>query len=273
MARARKRHVQTEMAFPKRGGFRDGAGRPPKGERSSQPHKRRDRHLARNPVHATIRVVEDLGITLRRREMRLAIRWATLAAARHEQFRIVHFSIQHNHIHLLVEAEHKTALARGMQGFQISAAKHINRSIRERTGKKRKGGVFADRYHSRALTSPRAVRHALAYVLNNWRRHQEDRAHKARNWKLDPFSTAIDFPGWRELGDSPFLYRAPPGYEAMIVWRPRTWLLSEGWKRHGMISVYDVPGPMKPATKDPQRVEPASRRSLPGVRRPTGCTR
>ncbi|MEO8706104.1 MAG: transposase [Kofleriaceae bacterium] len=250
MARPRKRHVQTEITFPKRGGFRKGAGRPPKGERSSEPHKKRPRHLSRHPVHVTIRVVDGLA-TLRRRDIRLAVRWATLTTARREDFRIVHFSIQGNHLHLLVEAQHKQALARGMQGFQISAAKHINRAIGERTGEKRKGKVFADRYHARELTTPREVRHALAYVLNNWRRHGEDRAPKAQSWTLDPFSTAIDFGGWKELGDSPFLYRPPAGYDGMIVWRAKTWLLSEGWKKHGLISAFDVPGPMKKVPRAP----------------------
>jgi REP element-mobilizing transposase RayT len=200
----------------------------------------------------TIRAVPGLG-TLRRRSIRLAVRWATLTTAAREDFHIVHFSIQSNHLHLLVEADSKEALARGMQGFQISAAKLINRAIGARTGERRKGQVFADRYHPRALTTPREVRHAIAYVLNNWRRHQEDRAVAAKAWKLDPYSTAIDFAGWKELGSSPFLYRTPPGYEGMIVWRPKTWLLAEGWKKHGMISVFDVPGPMKSARASVRR--------------------
>jgi REP element-mobilizing transposase RayT len=239
MARPRKRHVQQQLVFPRHGGKRPRAGRPPKGERSSERHERRAAHDRRHPVHVTIRVVPGLG-TLRKREIYKAIRWATLTTAAREDFHIVHCSVQSNHLHLLVEAQGTQALARGMQGFQISAAKHINRTIGKRRGEKRRGKVFADRHHRRTLTSPRQVRHALAYVLNNWRRHEEDRA---KTWKLDPFSTAIDFPGWKELGDSPFLYRTPPGYEAMIGWLPKTWLLREGWKKHGQLSVYDVPGP------------------------------
>jgi REP element-mobilizing transposase RayT len=241
MRQVRKRHVQVELRFPQRGGVRKGAGRPAKGPRASERHEQRPRHLARHPVHVTIRVVDGIG-TLRRRDLRLAIRWATLAIAARDDFRIVHFSIQSNHIHLIVEAAHQGALARGMQAFQISAAKHINRTLGERTGVKRKGTVFPDRYHLRALTTPRQVRHALVYVLNNWRRHGEDRASATKTWKLDPFSTAIDFGGWKELGDSPVLYRTPAGYQGMIVWRPRTWLLSEGWKKHGPPSVFDIPG-------------------------------
>jgi REP element-mobilizing transposase RayT len=244
MARLRTRHVQQAMTFPTHGGKRAGAGRPAKGPRSSEPHKRRLGHDRRHPVHVTIRVVIGLG-TLRRRDIWMAIREATITVARREDFRIVHASVQGNHLHLLLEAAGKSALSRGMQGFQISAAKHMNAAISKRTGERRRGQVFADRYHARALTSPRAVRHCLSYVLNNWRRHGEDRKALARTWKVDPFSTGVDFPGWKELGDSPLLYRTPKTYQSLVVWRPKTWLLNESWKQHAAISVFEVPGPAK----------------------------
>jgi REP element-mobilizing transposase RayT len=192
----------------------------------------------------TIRVAGDIG-SLRKRDMYMAIRDATITTARREDFRIIHFSIQSNHIHLVVEAMSKAALSRGMQGFQISAARHINAAIGERSGVRRRGPVFPDHYHARALTSPRAVRHALSYVLNNWRRHREDLAAVTRGRRVDPYSTGIDFGGWAELADSPVLYRAPAGYQRMITWLPRTWLLRTGWIRHGPISVFEVPGPRK----------------------------
>jgi REP element-mobilizing transposase RayT len=242
MARTRKKHVQQDLTFKTHGGKRRGAGRPAKGKRSSEPHKVRRAHDPRHPVHVTIRVADDIG-SLRRRDMYAAIREATITTARRQDFRIVHFTIQGNHLHLLVEAASKTALSRGMQGFQISAAKHINAAITARTGVRRSGAVFPDHYHSRALSSPRAVRHALAYVLNNWRRHGEDRAGLARRWKLDPFSTAVDFAGWKELESSPCFYRPPASYKPLLVWLPETWLLRTGWAKYGPISVYEVPGP------------------------------
>jgi REP element-mobilizing transposase RayT len=249
MGRPRKHHVQQSFEFKSHGGKRAGAGRPRKGKRSSERHEKREPHDRRHPVHVTIRVVPGLG-TLRKRHYYKAIRWATIAVAAHARFRIVHFSIQSNHMHLLVEATSQRALARGMKGFQISAAKHINRTIGERNGEpRRRGQVFADRYHKHELTSPREVRHALAYVLNNWRRHGED---ATRTWKLDPYSTAVDFGGWKELGDSPFLYRTPPTYEGLVVWRPRTWLLQKGWSKHGQLSVYEVPGPAPASAARPR---------------------
>jgi REP element-mobilizing transposase RayT len=93
-----------------------------------------------------------------------AMRDASIIAALRERFRIVHISLQRTHVHMLVEAETKAALARGMQGFQISAARNINTVLGD--GKRRRRGkVFAERYHLEVITSPTRARHALAYVL------------------------------------------------------------------------------------------------------------
>ncbi len=243
MPRLRKKHVQQTFEYRSHGGKRAGAGRPPKGKRSSEPHKTRDAIDARHPQHVTTRVVDGLG-SLRKKDIYLAIREATLAVFRHDLFQIVHASIQRNHLHLLVEAAHKDALAKGMRVFLGSAAQRINRTLSKRTGVCRRGAVFADRYHSRALTTPRQVRHCLSYVLNNWRRHQED---QGRDWNVDPFSTGLWFPGWKERADSPLLYKPPPTYVWLITWLPKTWLLREGWKKHAPISVREVPGPMPKA--------------------------
>jgi len=155
----------------------------------------------------------------------------------------VQMSIQRNHVHLLVEADHKEALSRGMQGFSISAAKRVNAAITARTGVRRRGKVVDDRFHARPLTSPRAVRHALAYVLNNHRRHGEDRVGVARTWKADPFSSGPVFFDWKELEGSPFLWPLRPTYQPLLVLRPRTWLLARGWKdHHPLISTGEVFG-------------------------------
>src|SRR5258705_11835477 len=129
-----------------------------------------------------------------------------------------------------------------MQGFQISAAKHLNAAIsRGRPGSRRRGSVFPDRYHAEIITSPRQARHALAYVLLNWRKHQEDRSAKTRHWKIDWFSSAGMFPGWAEYGDEPFMWRGPVTYDPLVVYQPRTWLLREGWRKAGSISCREVP--------------------------------
>ena len=192
-------------------------------------------------MHVVLRVVRAVG-GLRRRSVYHAIRAATLTAARREDFRIVHLSVQRTHIHLIVEAHDKDALASGMQGFQISAAKHLNAAISDgRPGPRRRGPVFPDRYHAEIITSPRQARHAISYVLNNWHKHDEDRAELARTWRIDPYSSGVMFPDWKERIDEPFLWRGPPTYDPLMVRRPQSWLLREGWKRHGLISYREVP--------------------------------
>jgi REP element-mobilizing transposase RayT len=194
-------------------------------------------------VHVTLRAVAAVG-SLRRRVTYHAIREATLTTARREGFRIVHLSVQRTHVHLLVEAKNKETLAVGMQGFQISAAKHLNAAISKgRPGPRRRGSVFPDRYHAEIITSPTQARHTLSYVLNNFRKHGEDRAQPMREWQVDWFSSGAMFPGWTEYGDDEvFLWRGPPSYEPLLVFRPQTWLLAEGWKKiSATISCREVP--------------------------------
>jgi REP element-mobilizing transposase RayT len=252
MVSVRKRHHQQALVFKTWGGKRRGAGRPPRARRSSEPHKKRETFRATEPLHVNIRVERDVG-RLRKRHMYKALREATIVVTKHEDFRIVHLSIQSNHVHFVVEAQHKTALAKGMQGFQISAARHINRAITERMGKARRGRVFSDRYHARVLKTPKTVRNALAYVLNNWRRHQEHRAAWTSGWAMDPFSSAIQFDGWKQMERELVYRKPPPTYLPLIVWLPKTWLLREGWRRHGLISLDEVPGPLAPPRRQAKR--------------------
>jgi putative transposase len=216
----------------RRGGKRPNAGRPSTRVRPSERHKRREPFLASQPLHIVTRVLPRVG-SLRRRDLYAAIRDATITVAKHGTARIVHLSIQRTHVHLIVEAKHKTALAKVMQSLLISAARMINRVLGQR------GTVFGDRYHATVLKTPRQVRNCVAYVLNNWRHHGEDRD---RRWTVDPFSSAISFGGWKELEGRPFGFRPPPTYASLIVWLPKTWLLSTGWRKHGRIGAREVPG-------------------------------
>lgn len=227
----------------------------PKKPNAGVPHVEREAFKPSEPVHVTLRVGGEIG-RLRTRAKYAAIREATIAVLKYEDFRIVHVSIQGTHIHLLVEAAGRAALSRGMKAFEVSAAKHLNAAVSKagswwqraklrRAGealpKRRKGSVFADRYHSTVIRSPRHARHELAYVLNNWRKHREDRTDVARGWQIDPFATGWLFQGWKERADEPFAWKLRETYEPMPVWWPRTWLLSEGWRRHGLISTLEVP--------------------------------
>jgi REP element-mobilizing transposase RayT len=241
MARARKRHVQVELPWRTRGGRRVGAGRPPKGREAGVAHDRRPAVTARHPLHVSTKLVRAVG-NLRRHRAYAAIRAALRVAARRADMRVVHISIQANHLHLIVEADSAEALSRGMQAFQISAAKRLNAEAPRPGGVRRRGRVFADRYHAVAITTPRVARHTLAYVLNNWRRHREDEPLAHRGWRVDPYSSGVAFVGWKE---HPEPWPIPPGYEPLPVARPRSWLLRAGWRGQGAISLFETPGPAR----------------------------
>jgi REP-associated tyrosine transposase len=222
-------HRQLDLDLPSpRGGARPRAGRKPRGPRPSEPHRRRPVLDPRAPLHVVIRGTHRAG-RLRGRAGWRAMRHALIVAARRPDFRICHASIQRTHVHLIVEASDRIALARGMQGFQIACARRYNRLCGT------SGPVFADRYHAVALRGPRQVHHALAYVLNNWRRHRADAG--APDVRFDPFSSAPAFPGWR----GPAFFRRDA--ERLPVVLPTTWLLAVGWRRHGEISPHARPGP------------------------------
>jgi hypothetical protein len=227
------------MVFRTWGGYRKGAGRKQTKRRKSQPHRKRKELNPIHPVHVILRVAPDIR-TLRKLHIYQAIRQATFAVLpRAPEFRICHVSIQGTHVHLLVEAVGEMQLARGMQAFQISAARRINRAISRRTGMLREGNVVVDRYHAEVIDNPRRARHALSYVLNNWRKHGEDRRAFARDWKIDPYSTAMAFRGWKEQPSSH--WSAPESYERMAVVLPETWLLYGAWEVYDPISIYDIP--------------------------------
>lgn len=240
--RQRKKHIQQSFEYRTHGGKRPGAGRPRKSERRRAPHDEREEIKANVPLHITSRVVANLGSSLRKKDIYMAIRRATLAVFERDGFRLVHASIQSNRLHLLVEADNKDKLSGGLQTFLSVAATQINRALWRRTGGRRRGRVFDDRHDIRVLATPRQVRHALAYVLNNFRRHGEDRAPFAAAWKVDPYSPGVYFTGWRELGDSPFAFVPRTDYIGLLTKLPRTWLLRIGWTKSGTVSVYEVPG-------------------------------
>ncbi len=227
--------MQGELDLRERthGGKREGAGRKRKAGQRDSRHRRRPEHKARYPEHVVLRTLAGVG-RLRRAHVCKAVREAWLRVAVREDFRVVHASIQHNHLHLLVEAGDAQALSRGMQALTIATARAINRSL-GRTGK-----VFAYRFHATPLTTPQQVRSALAYVLNNWRRHREHVTNLGLDHApIDAFSTAAAFDGWKQGTLAP-----PPGHEPLPSASAESWLLRVGWRKAGrVIDAYDVPGP------------------------------
>ncbi len=196
----------NRLAFPNTGGGRRlGAGRP-KGTRRSErmPHTRRPPVSRHRPHHVTVRVTRETW-NLRSQRCFAPIREALAAVHQRPSFRVVHFSVQHNHLHLLVEAEDRTRMTRGIRALLVRIARGLNRVMKSR------GARFGDRYHEHVLATPNETKNALRYVLGN-------RQHHLRQWgksapPSDPFTSAT--------------------LDEALVHRPASWLLREGWTRAG----------------------------------------
>jgi REP element-mobilizing transposase RayT len=187
------------------------------------------------PAHVTLRVQADVP-TLRKPQVVREIERTFAAGCDRDGFRLVHYSLLGNHAHLIVEAEDRTALGRGMKAVGARLARAVNR-VAERSGR-----VLADRYHHRVLTTPREVHHALRYVLLNARRHAKQRRPALKGGPaLDRASSGRWFDGWqrqppiRDRDEGATSARSP-------VANARWWLLRLGWRRHGLLDPADVPG-------------------------------
>jgi putative transposase len=254
-----RRARQREFGFTNWGGKRRGAGRKPKGERAGVSHAKRPRLCARHPVLVTLRLRSGLP-NLRYDAAHELLKNAFAASSRTEAFRVVEYSVQSNHLHLIAESRSERALASGMIGLLVRIARRLN-ALWKRAGK-----VFSDRYHARALTTPSAVRIALIYVLQNARKHGCWIARKP-----DVYSSGPSFDGWKPPTSSArpnpaprsveARRRGPPEFpvasaatptalpskaaESSPRWlaRARTWLLSIGWRKHGLLDPREIPLP------------------------------
>jgi len=162
--------------------------------------------------------------------------YGVLAAEKNDKgFRLAHFAVQSNHLHLVCEGDDARALSRGVQRVTSRIARRAN----ELWG--RRGRVFSDRFHARVLRSPRQVRNVLSYVLLNL---HKDFAKKGTTLiGVNPFTSGRYFDGWK---DRPPSGDPGPGGGAweeddddVPVTRPESWLLRTGWKRWGLISIYE----------------------------------
>jgi REP element-mobilizing transposase RayT len=176
----------------------------------------------------TLRIRRDVPSLRSRRLVRELERCFRVACER-GRFRVVHYSVQRDHVHLIIEADDASALGRGMSSIGARIARAVNRVF------SRRGKVLADRYHHRVLRTPREVRNALAYLLLNFlRKHAAQRGVRAPVM-IDPASSGRWFLGWTRQ-------HAPPPPERAPVAKARSWLLRAGWLRHGRIDPREVPG-------------------------------
>jgi REP element-mobilizing transposase RayT len=177
-----RRARQLELRLHRRGGPRPGSGRKPNGARAGVSHLRRPQFARLLPVHVTLRMAPHV-YNLRSRRSFSVIGRALGKAADRFDVRIVHFAVEGNHIHLVVEASATEALSRAMQGFSIRIAKGLNAMMRKR------GRVLGDRYHARPLRTPTEVRRAVAYVRNNHRKHMAQIGEPLARDYVDEFSS------------------------------------------------------------------------------------
>jgi REP element-mobilizing transposase RayT len=166
--------------------------------------------------------------SLRRQPVIAVLETTFRAACERGRFRLVHYSIQRDHLHLIVEADDHVELGNGMKSIAARIARAVNRVFR------RRGACLAGRYHVRWLRSPRQLRNALRYVLLNVRKHYCESHGAPPPVRLDPASLARWFDGWRG--------RPPDGSSSRPVALARCWLLRVGWRRRGLIDPAEVPG-------------------------------
>lgn len=190
-----------------------------------------------------MRVRREVGFL--RKQRVLAVVVARLRrASETADFRVLHYSVQADHLHLIVEANDTPTLTRRMTGLSTWLARSVNRVLR------RNGPFFADRYHRHDLTSPRQVRNALVYVLQNHRKHARERLGYDVGG-IDAFSSAPWFDGFAEdarrarasaARDAAQHLRLPSGAPPPLG-PPTTWLAQKGWLRAkpGVISIAELP--------------------------------
>ena len=209
----------------KRGGYRAGAGRPLGRSDHYVPHVPRPAVTRHCAVHVTLRVVEGVA-SLRRPRPAELVRDVFRAERQGRGFRLVHYAIRSNHLHLVCEADEQQALSRGVQRLASRIARGLNRLLG------RHGRCFRDRFHGRVVRSPRQARNLLAYVLLN--EHKDRALHGQRLGGIDTYSSGVFFDGWADSYARP-LPRDEPAAEQPPVTAPKSWLLRVGWRRHGLV--------------------------------------
>lgn len=206
------------------------------------PHLPRARITRHHGVHVTLRLVDDLP-SLRRPTL-TDLLWRVFGAeCCRKGFRLVHFSIRPNHLHLLCEADDTRALSRGVQRLAARSARRLN----ERLG--RSGRTFRDRFHAVVITNPRQMRNVLRYVLLN---AHKDASRRGRSFaSVDHWSSAFYFDGFANVGPVPPQPPPKPGErivhpQAPPVTKPRSWLIRTGWRRYGLIDTTEFSPPVPP---------------------------
>ena len=231
---SRRRPKQQTFLWKTRGGPRPGSGRKARPENVGlQAHRARPEFVARLPVHVTMRAKK--GVPRMRSQVVGPVVLAEIGRASEKGLRVIHQSVQEDHLHLIVEADDAQSLARGIQRLASRVAMKVNALVG------RRGTFWRERYHRRDLATPRQFRNALVYVTMNFRKHAPaaEKAKRART--LDSMSSAVWFDDWKNesVRERVLELRTRAGPRETVP--PTTWIARVGWKRHGLIDPREAP--------------------------------
>jgi len=223
MARAK----QLSLQFSTRGGVRPGAGRKPAPANVGlQPHEPRKAFKKAVPVHATMRAMR--GTPAMRGEVVVRVVLAEIARASAKGFRVLHYSVQNDHLHVIAEGDDGVSFSRGMQRLASRIAMGINALVT------RRGQFWRERYFRTDLKTPRQFRNALVYVTFNFRKHS-----RGMEKRLDLYSSALWFDGWSVRSKPIEEYGARAGPSPVVG--PKSWVARVGWRKHGRIHPLEAP--------------------------------
>lgn len=147
------------------------------------------RHTARpvltkpSSLHLTIKV-QKIKADIKNKMILTMLKKAILNARR-MGLKVIHYSLEYDHVHLLIEADNNVILGKGMQSLGVTLSKAINRT------KRIKGRVYKHRYHFRKINSARELKNVMFYIFNNGVKHG---ASKSLNTIYNSFSAEIKFP-------------------------------------------------------------------------------
>lgn len=228
MTRGRPR--QQAFLWRTRGGARPGAGRKAAPQNVGLiAHVARPDFVPRLPVHVTMRAVRGAPSMRAQAVAPMVIR--EIRRASEKGLRVLHFSVQKDHVHLIVEADDAKSLSRGMQRLASRVAMAVNALLR------RRGRFWKERYHRRDLGTPRQFRNALVYVTFNFRKHRAAAGERT----LDRMSSAVWVDDWSDESFAEVVreHRARAGPRTTAL--PTTWIARVGWKRHGLLRPTESP--------------------------------
>lgn len=149
------------------GGRRPNSGRP-RIHSKGVSHNKRDKITPHIPCHINFKYR-----TFIRTEILLEHFILAMMKSQRHGFRIIQFSMQSNHVHLIVEAQNNQILEKGMRSLTNSFAKRLSKT------KRLNGTIQMERYHLHLLRTPTEVQNAIDYVIHNHEHHtgihKEDR--------------------------------------------------------------------------------------------------